>query len=172
MTVLSAHTLSSTSGIWPSSGKFLLTSSLDSTLIMWDPRSPTPIFKTSCFTAPNNPEMDPGTHGITAMAISPNGQIAAVGSASGLVKIINLAKGDIVNVFKGHEQGESVEALVFVDLLAGAGGGKGVVLVSGATDGKGFVWDVATGRVRAELSHKVSVIHDYLVLLACLQAPK
>lgn len=57
---------------------------------------------------------------------------------------------------KGHGYGESVEALKFVDLLNGAGGGKGVVLVSGGTDGKGFVWDVTTGRVRAELSHKVS----------------
>jgi ribosome assembly protein SQT1 len=108
------------------------------------------------FTAPNNPEMDPSIHGITALAVAPNGQIAAVGGASGLVKIVNLTKGDIVGTFKGHEQGESVEALVFVDLLAGAGGGKGIVLVSGATDGKGFVWDVATGRVRAELSHSVS----------------
>jgi ribosome assembly protein SQT1 len=57
----------------------------------------------------------------------------------------------------GHGEGESVEALAFVDLLGGAGsGGKGVVLVSGGTDGKGFVWDVATGRVRAELKHDVS----------------
>lgn len=56
----------------------------------------------------------------------------------------------------GHNESESVEALVFVDLLAGQGGGKGVVLVSGGTDGKGFVWDLATGRVRAELKHDVS----------------
>ncbi|ODN86097.1 hypothetical protein L198_07390 [Cryptococcus wingfieldii CBS 7118] len=30
---------------------------------------------------------------------------------------------------------------------------QGVVLVSAATDGKAFVWDVATGRVRAKHSH-------------------
>ena len=70
---------------------------------------------------------------------------------------MNLTKGDVVADLKGHTEGESVEALVFVDLLAGAGGGKGMVLVSGGTDGKGFVWDVATGRVRAELVHDVSV---------------
>jgi len=82
------------------------------------------------------------------------------------VKVINLTKGDVVGTFGGHGEGESVEALVFVDLLAGAGGGKGVVLVSGATDGKGFVWDVATGRVRAEIHH-----NDPITSLAAHPAP-
>lgn len=77
-----------------------------------------------------------------------------MGGSNGGVKLVNLSKGDVVTTLQGHAEGESVEALVFVDLLAGAGGGKGVVLVSGGTDGKGFVWDVATGRVRAELSHE------------------
>lgn len=163
MTVLSGHTLPSSSGIWPASGKNLLTSSLDSSLILWDPRSPTPVFKTSIFCPPNEPELDPAQHGITSLAVAPNGQIAAVGGSSGAVKVVNLTKGDVVGSFTGHAEGESVEALVFVDLLAGAGGGKGVVLVSGATDGKGFVWDVATGRVRAELSHDVSVCSRFFI---------
>jgi len=91
------------------------------------------------------------------LAVAPNGQIAAVGGANGGVKLVSLPKGDVVATLQGHAEGESVEALVLVDLFAGAGGGKGVVLVSGGTDGKGFVWDVATTRVRAELSHDVSV---------------
>ena len=90
------------------------------------------------------------------MAVAPNGQLAAVGGASGGVKLVSLPKGDVVASLVGHGEGESVEALAFMDLLGGAGGGKGVVCVSGGTDGKGFVWDVATGRVRAELSHNVS----------------
>ena len=64
-----------------------------------------------------------------------------------------------------------MEALVFVDLLAGAGGGKGTVLVSGGTDGKGFVWDVATGRVRAELGHDVSVTRTKKRVASEKQAP-
>lgn len=71
------------------------------------------------------------------------------------MKTVNLANGHVVGKLTGHEEGESVEALVFVDVLGGQGGGKGVVLVSGGTDGKGFVWDLATGRVRAELKHDV-----------------
>lgn len=64
----------------------------------------------------------------------------------------------MVNTLEGHREGESVEALQFVDVLGGAGGGRGLVLVSGGTDGKGFVWDIATGRVRAELMHDVSTL--------------
>jgi ribosome assembly protein SQT1 len=90
------------------------------------------------------------------MAVSPNGQIAACGSSNGLVKTVNLSNGNVVGRMTGHDEGESVEALTFVDLLGGQGGGKGVVLISGGTDGKGFVWDVATGRVRSELKHDVS----------------
>jgi ribosome assembly protein SQT1 len=101
-------------------------------------------------------ELDPAEAGITALAVAPSGSLAAVGGAAGGVKLVNLPKGDTVGKLEGHGEGESVEALVFVDLLAGAGGGKGVVLVSGGTDGKGFVWDVATGRVRAEIKHDVS----------------
>lgn len=157
MTVLSSHTFSVTAGLFPPSGRNLLTASLDSSLILWDPRESSPVFKSSIFTSANNPMLDPSIHGITALAVSPNGQLAAAGSANGLVKIIALPAGNTVGTFAGHAEGESVEALVFVDVLGGAaGGGKGVVLVSGGTDGKGFVWDVATGRVRAELKHDVS----------------
>ncbi|WWD20585.1 hypothetical protein CI109_105061 [Kwoniella shandongensis] len=155
LAVMSSHTFPSTVGVFPPPlGRQLLTASLDSTLILWDPRTSTPIFKTSMFIPANHSELDPSVHGITSLAVSPNGQIAAVGSANGRVRLVNLAKGDIISTLIGHAEGESVEALVFVDLLGGAaGGGKGVVVVSGATDGKGFVWDVATGRVRAELKH-------------------
>lgn len=157
MTVLSGHTMPVSAGAFPPpAGRQLLTASLDSTLILWNPTTSLPIFKTSVFCPPNAPELDPAEHGITALAVSPNGALAAVGSAYGLVRLVSLPKGDVVTTFKDHGEGESVEALAFVDLLAGAGGGKGVVLVSGGTDGKGFVWDVATGRVRAELKHDVS----------------
>ena len=166
MTVLSGHTMPVTAGVFPPpAGRQILTASLDSSLILWNPSTSMPMFKTSVFCAANAVEMDPAEHGITALAVSPNGSLAAVGSAAGKVKIVSLPKGDVVATLEGHTEGESIEALAFVDLLNGAGGGKGVVLISGGTDGKGFVWDVHTRRVRAELKHDVS--DSYLVLL-CL----
>jgi ribosome assembly protein SQT1 len=133
MTVLTGHTLTSTAGAWPSSGKTLLTTSSDSTLIQWDPRSSAPLFKSSIFCPPGSDTLDPEIHGITTLAVAPNGQIAALGSSNGLVKTVNLADGKVVGRLTGHEEGESIEALVFVDVLGGQGGGKGVVLVSGGT---------------------------------------
>lgn len=157
MTVLSGHTFPVTAGVFPPpAGRQILTASLDSTLILWNPSTSVPMFKTSVFCPPNFPELDPAEHGITALAVAPAGNLAAVGSASGQVKVVSLPKGEVVSKFEGHAEGESVEALAFVDVLGGAGGGKGVVLVSGGTDGKGFVWDVATSKVRAELKHDVS----------------
>ncbi|WVQ85887.1 hypothetical protein IAT38_008055 [Cryptococcus sp. DSM 104549] len=154
LNVFSSHTLPSTAGLFPSPGKTLLTTSLDSTLILWDPRSPVPLWKSTIFLPPNFPELDPSFHGITALAVSPNGLIAAVGGAGGEVKIVSLSKGDVLTNLLGHNKGDSVEGLCFVDLTGGAGdGGKGVVCVSAGTDGRGFVWDVATGRVRSELKH-------------------
>ncbi|WVN89543.1 uncharacterized protein L203_104768 [Cryptococcus depauperatus CBS 7841] len=154
--VLISHTMSCTSGLFPPpTGRQLLTTSIDSTLCLWDPRDTTPVWKSSIFVSSNSPEIDPSQHGITALSVSPNGQIAAVGSSGGQVKLVNLTKGDtLATKFTGHAEGESIEALAFVDLLNGAAGGnKGVVLVSGATDGRSFVWDVATGRMRAQFQH-------------------
>lgn len=156
LTVLTGHTMPVTAGVFPPPlGRQILTASLDSTLILWNPTTSAPVFKLGVFHS--STEMaDPAEHGITALAVSPNGSLAAVGSASGKVKLVSLPKGEIVGTLEGHTNGESIEALAFVDVLGGAGGGKGVVLVSGATDAKGFVWDCATGRVRAELEHDVS----------------
>lgn len=167
LTVLSSHTLASTGGVFPPpNGRQLLTASLDSSLILWEISSSSPVFKLSVFAPPNAPELDPALHGITALAVSPNGQLAAVGGAAGLVKLVSLPKGDVVATLNGHTEGESIEGLTFIDLLQGQGGGKGVVLVSVSTDGKGLVWDTATGRIRAELKHD-----EPITSLAAHQAP-
>lgn len=121
MTVLSSHTLSSTAGIFPPPlGRQLLTSSLDSSLVLWEISSSNPLFKLSAFMPANSPSMDPALHGITALAVSPDGKLAAVGGASGRVKLVSLPKGDVVGKLEGHRDGESIEGLVFIDLLNGA----------------------------------------------------
>lgn len=71
-----------------------------------------------------------------------------------------------MTTLQGHRFGDSVEALCFVDLANGTGdGGRGLVCVSGGTDGCGFVWDVATGRVRSEIQHDVRFFPLYLFCL-------
>ena len=64
---------------------------------------------------------------------------------------MSLSKGDVVGALEGHKEGESVEAVQFVDLT---GVGSDVV-VTGGTDGKAFIWDLSTMRLRATVEHEV-----------------
>ncbi|WVO17568.1 hypothetical protein L204_105265 [Cryptococcus depauperatus] len=155
LAVLSSHSMSCTSGLFPLPAKHLLTASLDSSLILWDPRTSMPVWKTNIFLPPESPDTDPSIHGITCIALSPRGDVLAAGSCSGSVKIISLAKGGILATLNAHKEGDSVEALAFIDLSGGSAvsGGKGLMCISCGTDGRGFIWDVATGRNRHEIRH-------------------
>lgn len=184
MTVLAGHTMASTEGVFPPpNGKQLLTSSLDSTLILWNPSTSLPEWKTTVFCPPNAPYMDPALHGITSLAISPNGLLAAAGCAGGRIRLLAIAQGEVIDVpvqivqtLEGHAKGESVEALTFIDIHQGTAGGKGIVLVSGGVDGKLITWDSTTGRIRAEMRHPEGVTAiaphpapcQYLVTTACM----
>lgn len=156
MTVLSSHTMACTAGIFPPPGKQLLTASLDSSLVLWNPAASSHEFKSSIFYPPHAPELDPAVHGITSLAIAPSGLVAC-GSANGRIRLIAMPRGECVQTLDAHDKGESVEALVFMDLLGGRDGGKGVVLVSASTDGQCFVFDATTGRGRAMMRHPAAV---------------
>lgn len=177
MTVLSSHTMLCTAGIFPPpSAKQLITASLDSSFVVWNPSTSSPELKMHVFCSPHAPNLDPQIHGITSLAAHPYGGLVAVGGAGGRVRLIALPRGEIVSTLEDHQRGESIEQLQFIDLLQGADGGKGVILVSAGTDGRCFVWDATTYRVRATLPHPESVTAfaahpapcQYLVTTACL----
>ena len=126
-------------------GKRILTADIDGTLILWDPRSPTPLWKL------NSQDGRFDLDGITSLAVNPASTVAVVGGASGGIRIVNLAKGDIVGSLSVHQEGESVEAIAFVGFA-----GAAEVVVTGSTDGKACVWDVNTLKVRNTLEHGVS----------------
>ena len=127
-------------------GKRIITADSDGTLIFWDARSPTPLWKLS----PEDGRFD--LDGITSLAVNPASTVAVVGGASGGIRVINLTKGDIVGAFTVHKEGESVEAIAFVGFA-----GTAEVVVTGSTDGKACVWDLNTLKVRNTLEHGVSL---------------
>lgn len=135
----------------PFPGKKIISADQENNLILWDPRSTTPIFKLTDTDA--RFDLD----GITSLGINPASTLVVVGGAAGGVRVVNLAKGEIVGALKGHKEGESVETVAFVDLTGVSGGvniGPGVV-VTGATDGRACIWDLGTMRLRATLKHEV-----------------
>lgn len=129
-------------------GKRIVSACGDGTLILWDPRSPTPVFKLTAQDA--RFDLD----GITSLGVNPSSTLAVVGGAAGGVRVVSLTKGEVVSALGGHTEGESVEAVEFID-LTGAGSGPGVV-ATGATDGKICLWDLSTMRLRSTVEHSVS----------------
>lgn len=77
--------------------------------------------------------------------------MVVVGGAAGGVRVVSLSKGEVVATLGGHTEGESIEAVQFLD-LARAGSG---VVATGATDGKVCIWDLSTMRLRTTLQHQV-----------------
>lgn len=149
MQVFAGHSGPVQCGEFTPDGKRIVTASEDGTLMYWDPRSPTPLFKLS----PQDARFD--LENITSLAINASSTLAVVGGTSGSVRVVSLSKGEVVGALGGHAEGESVEAVQFVD-LAGTGSSLGVV-VTGGTDGKACVWDLTTMRLRATLKHQDAV---------------
>lgn len=89
---------------------------------------------------------------IITCAADPTGTLFATGSADGIVKVWDAAKGHCTHVFKGH--GGVISALVF-DI---AKGGARARLVSGADDCKIRVWDLRSRECVHVLDGHVSVV--------------
>ncbi|KAG6889297.1 hypothetical protein C0992_005713 [Termitomyces sp. T32_za158] len=130
-------------------GKRIVTACADGTLIFWDPRSPTPVFKLT----PEDGRFD--LEGITSLKVNPSSSLVVVGGAAGGVRVVSLNKGEVVATLGGHTEGESIEAIEFVD-LPGVGASAGVA-ITGATDGKACIWDLSTMRLRATLEHSDAI---------------
>ncbi|KAF9563254.1 WD40 repeat-like protein [Agrocybe pediades] len=141
-------------------GKRIVSADQEGNLVYWDPRNPAPIFKLG----PNDARFS--LDGITSLAVNPASTLAVVGGAAGGVRVVSLSKGEIVSTLGGHTEGESIEAIVFVDLAGSGSTGPGVV-VTGATDGKACIWDLTTMRLRATLTHD-----DAITTLLAHPAPK
>ncbi|KIY43814.1 WD40 repeat-like protein [Fistulina hepatica ATCC 64428] len=150
MQVFAGHTGAVQCGEFTPDGKNIVSACANGTFIYWHPRSPDPIFKLT----PENGRFD--LDGITAMNVNPSSTLAVVGGAAGGIRIVSLSKGDVVGALAGHTEGESIEAVQFVDIPSAAGSGPGVA-VTGGTDGKICVWDLATMRLRSTLQHEDAV---------------
>lgn len=149
MQVFTGHIGPVTCGEFTPDGKRIITADQEGNLIYWDPRSSAPVFKLGAEDA--RFDLD----GITSLAVNPASTLAVVGGAAGGVRVVSLSKGKVVNALGGHTEGESIEAIVFVDLTGADPTSPGVV-ITGATDGKALIWDLTTMRQRTLLQHDVS----------------
>jgi len=149
MQVFAGHEGPIQCGDFTPNGKRIITADATGTLIFWDPRSPTPIFKLTTTDARFDVES------ITSLAVNSASTLAAVGGASGGVRVVSLNKGEVVGALNGHNEGDSVESVAFINL--GGIGQSGSILVTGGTDGKACIWDLSTMRLRATLEHEDAI---------------
>ncbi|KAG7089586.1 hypothetical protein E1B28_011253 [Marasmius oreades] len=147
MQVFAGHTGSVQCGDFTPDGKRIVSACADGTLILWDPRSPTPVFKLTPEDARFNLD------GITSIGVNPSSTLVVVGGAAGSARVISLSKGDIVATLGGHTEGESIETVAFVDIT----GNGSEIAATGATDGKVCLWDLSTMRLRTTLEHEDAV---------------
>ncbi|KAJ7593109.1 WD40-repeat-containing domain protein [Mycena floridula] len=151
MQVFAGHTGAVQCGEFTPDGKRIVTACADGILMFWDPRSPTPIFKITADDARFNLD------GITSIGVNPSSTLAVVGGANGGVRVVSLSKGEVVSTLGGHTEGESIEAVQFIELSGTATTAGPGVAVTGATDGKICIWDLSTMRLRATVLHQDAV---------------
>ena len=149
MQVFSGHTGPVQAGTFTPDGKRLLTASEDGSLILWDPRTASPIWKLSAEDARFGI-----ANGITSLAVNAAGTVAVAGGANGEVRVININKGEVLGKLEGHSEGESIEAIEFLEL--GGGSANAGIVATGGTDGRVCIWDLTTMRLRVSVSHSVS----------------
>jgi ribosome assembly protein SQT1 len=148
---LTVHCLIITKGpnLYHIVGKKIVSACSGNTFIIWDLHSPTPTVKLTADDARFNLD------GITSLAVNSSSTLAVIGGVAGGIHIISLNKGKVVTTLDGHKEGESIEAIVFTDIL-GTSTSPGFA-ITGGTDGKICVWDLSTYKLRMTLQHEVLV---------------
>ncbi|KAL4399498.1 60S ribosomal subunit assembly or modification protein [Malassezia pachydermatis] len=166
MNVFNGHTGSVTCGRFTPDGRKLVTGSDDGSLIVWDPATAAPLAKLKDTDA--RFALDGG---ITSLCISPDNKLVVVGGAAGGVRVVSIANIDngapaqVVAALDGHDEGESIETVEFIDLVpantpgtfAGPTSRTSTHVVTACTDGRVIAWDLTQGKMRGEARHESAV---------------
>jgi ribosome assembly protein SQT1 len=145
MNVFTGHSAAVTCGQFSPDGKHLVTGDSDGTLIMWDPKVPTPAWRLSSSVG------DARWHqsgALTCLSVSADGQLILTGGEDGACKLIQLQSGKFIGSLNGHS--DAVEAVAFCPSLP--------LVVSGSIDGMVLVWDLQTLKQRTALQHQVQLL--------------
>ena len=85
---------------------------------------------------------------LTSLAINPSSTVVAVGGTEGVIKLVNMTNGNILATL-GAKTGDSIEALAWSTTLP--------ILAAGSVDGRIYLYDTQSYRLRNTLSHDDAV---------------
>lgn len=142
MQVFSGHTGAVTCGGFTPDGKVVVTGSEDFTVIVWDPKTGTPIHKF----LPTDARFNQAP--ITAIGFNHESTVIATGSDDHHSKLLHIQSGKILASFESHTEG--IESISFSPVLP--------LVATGGIDGKICIWDTQTLRQRHTLSHDDAVV--------------
>ncbi|CAG8490317.1 1111_t:CDS:10, partial [Acaulospora colombiana] len=160
MNVFSGHSKAVTVGQFTPDGKKIVSGSDDSSLIIWDPKTASPILKIT------SDDLRFHQAGLTALATNKDSTLVLTGSMDNSSRLVNMSSGVILGSFQDHS--ESVEAVGFCDVLP--------LVATGSVDSKLNIWDVNTMRLRQTCQHDDAIIklkwHSESPLLTTCSADK
>ncbi|KAI9311348.1 WD40-repeat-containing domain protein [Dichotomocladium elegans] len=142
MNIFNGHSAPVTAGKFTPDGKKIVSVSEDTSLIVWDPKSATALFRMSG--DDSRFHVDP----IVTIAVNKDSTLAITGDTEGKARLVNLSSGHIVSSLENHS--DSIETADFCDVLA--------LAATGSTDGSISIWDVQTQRLRQTLHHEDAVV--------------
>jgi ribosome assembly protein SQT1 len=153
MQIFSGHTGPCTAGSFSPSGKHIVSCSDDGSLISWVPQTGGVAWK---LTAAGYLDLDLKltidarfeAGALMSLAINPSSTVVAVGGTDGMMKLVNLTNGNILATL-GAQTGDSIESLVWATTLP--------ILAAGCVDGRIYLYDTQTYRLRNTLSHDDAV---------------
>jgi len=142
MNVFSSHTGPVTCGRFSHEGKKIVSVSEDSSLILWDPKSASTIYRLT------NDDQRFHQNIITCFDINQDDSVIISGSVDHSAKLILLQTGNILGSLDNHS--DSIETVCFSNSLP--------IALTGSTDHTICIWDTPTLNLRGTCSHEDSVI--------------
>jgi len=136
MQIFAGHAQSITCGCWGLGGKLICTGSEDKSVIVWNPRNP----------SPQQHIKQVHDSSVIAMCSHPEAPIIVTGSEDATARVVHIETGKVVANLGGHL--DSVEAVGFNN----AAPGGMLLLATASMDGHAMIWDGKTYDLRCKLT--------------------
>lgn len=142
---LSGHTDMVSQVAFSPDSSLLASTSRDGSVRLWDTAQGTARPDAPFFEAPTDPTTD-APYWTTGVAFRPDGEMLAVGTTEGVVRLLSLQDGSVLHTLNRHTSLIVLRGLAFHP--------DGETLASASLDGTVYLWDTRTGEETGRFDHQ------------------